>query len=105
VPISRRIAVLVLAATLWIPAAASAQAPAPAQTQPPPGEDSGSSRPPVDLGGGEDGAKRDAGARDAPRSSELPNTGSDPRMLILAGAALTLIGVGLRLRTADAGLY
>lgn len=102
-PISRRIAVLVLAATLWIPAAAPAQAPAPAQ--PPPGEDSGSSRPPVDLGGGEDGAKRDAGARDAPRSSELPNTGSDPRMLILAGAALTLIGVGLRLRTADAGLY
>ena len=102
-PISRRIAVLVLAATLWIPAAAPAQAPAPAQ--PPPGEDSGSSRPPVDLGGGEDGAKRDAGARDAPRSSELPNTGSDPRMLILVGAALTLIGVGLRLRTADAGLY
>lgn len=31
----------------------------------------------------------------------LPNTGSDPRLLILAGLALLLSGFGLRLRTAD----
>ena len=31
----------------------------------------------------------------------LPNTGSDPRLLILAGLALLLSGLGLRLRTAD----
>jgi LPXTG-motif cell wall-anchored protein len=38
-------------------------------------------------------------------SSELPNTGTDPRMLFLGGLALTLIGFGLRLRTADADDY
>ncbi len=38
-------------------------------------------------------------------SSELPNTGSDPRLLFLVGVAMTLLGVGLRLRTADADLY
>ena len=32
-------------------------------------------------------------------------TGSDPRLLFACGIALTLIGVGLRLRTADAELY
>ncbi len=31
----------------------------------------------------------------------LPNTGSDPRLIILAGLALLLSGLGLRLRTAD----
>lgn len=31
----------------------------------------------------------------------LPYTGSDPRLLILAGLALLLSGLGLRLRTAD----
>lgn len=38
-------------------------------------------------------------------TDELPNTGTDPRLLFLAGVALTLLGVGLRLRTADADLY
>jgi LPXTG-motif cell wall-anchored protein len=38
-------------------------------------------------------------------SGELPNTGTDPRLLFGAGVALTLLGVGLRLRTADADLY
>ncbi len=38
-------------------------------------------------------------------SGELPNTGTDPRMLLLGGLALTLIGFGLRLRTADADDY
>ncbi|MCW2990992.1 MAG: cell wall anchor protein [Solirubrobacterales bacterium] len=34
-------------------------------------------------------------------TTALPNTGSDPRLLILAGLALLLSGLGLRLRTAD----
>ena len=34
-------------------------------------------------------------------TAALPNTGSDPRLLILAGLALLLSGLGLRLRTAD----
>lgn len=33
--------------------------------------------------------------------SELPNTGADPRLLVLTGAALLLTGAGLRLRTLD----
>jgi len=34
-------------------------------------------------------------------TGQLPNTGSDPRLIILAGLALLLFGIGLRLRTAD----
>jgi LPXTG-motif cell wall-anchored protein len=34
-------------------------------------------------------------------SGTLPNTGSDPRLIVLAGMALLLFGIGLRLRTAD----
>jgi LPXTG-motif cell wall-anchored protein len=34
-------------------------------------------------------------------TTSLPNTGSDPRLIILAGLALLLSGLGLRLRTAD----
>lgn len=34
-------------------------------------------------------------------TAELPNTGADPRLLALAGAALLLTGTGLRLRTLD----
>lgn len=34
-------------------------------------------------------------------STALPNTGSDPRLVILAGLALLLSGLGLRLRVAD----
>jgi LPXTG-motif cell wall-anchored protein len=37
-----------------------------------------------------------------PATSALPNTGADPRMLFLAGMAMSLLGAGLRLRTADA---
>lgn len=33
--------------------------------------------------------------------TSLPNTGSDPRLIVLAGLALLLSGLGLRLRTAD----
>jgi LPXTG-motif cell wall-anchored protein len=50
---------------------------------------------------------RAGGPRSAPAAagSELPNTGADPRLLLALGAALTLLGVGLRLQTADADLY
>ena len=36
----------------------------------------------------------------APRASELPNTGSDARVVALLGAIVLLTGLGLRLRTA-----
>jgi LPXTG-motif cell wall-anchored protein len=34
-------------------------------------------------------------------TGSLPNTGSDPRLILLAGLSLLLAGAGLRLRTAD----
>ncbi len=77
---------------LSAPAAASAQD----STIP---EDSAgvSSTPPVPLPG-------ERAERVTP-SGELPNTGSDPRMLFLTGMAMSLLGAGLRLRTADAADY
>ena len=42
-----------------------------------------------------------APATTATATGALPNTGTDPRLLILAGLALLLSGLGLRLRTAD----
>ena len=87
------------------PAAATAQT-----TTIPRGGADVSTTPPVPLSQGrsEQGAAGDGNVRVGARvvaSSELPNTGSDPRMLFLCGVALTLLGVGLRLRTADADLY
>ena len=97
-PIFSRFVMLLAAVLLCGPATvAVAQMPTVPQTG------SGvSTQPPVDLGGG-DG--EDPAAKPDPPSGELPNTGSDPRLLFLAGVALTLLGVGLRLRTADADLY
>ncbi|CAA9482796.1 MAG: hypothetical protein AVDCRST_MAG67-1058 [uncultured Solirubrobacteraceae bacterium] len=91
-PVARRIvAVLLVAAVLCLPAAASAQ------TSTIPEDGAGvTTTPPVPL-------EREPAPRRA--ASELPNTGADPRMLFLGGLALTLIGFGLRLRTADADLY
>lgn len=104
VPASRRIAALIVAAAMGAPAAAAAQT-----TTIPPGGSGVSTTPPVPLSQGR--SKQGAGdgnMRVRTRlvaGSELPNTGSDPRMLFLCGVALTLLGVGLRLRTADADLY
>ena len=71
-----------------------------------------SSKPPVALDGGGDSQAPPAAApvpatppSGAQAGDALPNTGSDPRMLLLVGMTLTLLGVGLRLRTADAELY
>lgn len=68
-----------------------------AQTATIPEEGAGvSTTPPVQLSGDDS---------DRAPARELPNTGTDPRLLFLAGLALTLIGFGLRLRTADADEY
>lgn len=92
-PVPRRVvAVLLAAAALGLPAAA------PAQTSTIPEDGAGvTTTPPVPLAGG-DSEKPASG-------SELPNTGSDPRLLFLTGLALTLVGLGLRLRTVDADDY
>lgn len=88
----RRVLVALLAtAMLSVPAVASAQD----STIPDDGAGV-SSTPPVPLPG--EPAQN-------PDTSELPNTGSDPRMLFLAGMAMSLLGAGLRLRTADADDY
>jgi LPXTG-motif cell wall-anchored protein len=42
---------------------------------------------------------------EAQSGAQLPNTGSDPRLLLLFGLAFLLIGVGLRLRTIDPDAY
>ncbi len=57
-----------------------------------------STTPPVPLPG-DNAASAPAAAPD------LPDTGSDPRMLFLTGLALSLLGAGLRLRTVDADDY
>ena len=46
-----------------------------------------------------------AGSADGPTAGELPRTGSEPLLLGLSGAALALLGTGLRLRTLDADLF
>ena len=104
-PISRRIAALIVAATLGAPAAAAAQTMTAAR-----GDAGVSTTPPVPLAeGGSENTASDVAMRGAVARTvadrELPSTGSDPRVLFLCGVALTLVGVGLRLRTADAELY
>lgn len=91
-PISRRLAALLVAAALAVPATAAAQS-----TTSSGGKADVSTTPPVPLS--------DSGGNPSATANELPNTGSDPRVLLLCGAALTLIGAGLRLRTADADAY
>ena len=61
-----------------------------------------STTPPVPLPGESGEAGEPATPAAAPN---LPNTGSDPRMLFLSGLAMSLLGAGLRLRTLDADDY
>jgi hypothetical protein len=104
VPISRRIAALIVAAAMGAPTVAAAQ-----MTTLPRGGAELSKTPPVPLAeGSSEDAVSAVNVRDEGRAvagSSLPSTGSDPRVLFLCGIALTLLGVGLRLRTADADLY
>lgn len=55
------------------------------------------------------GGRRDpsgsADGGDGPTAGELPRTGSEPLLLGLSGAALALLGTGLRLRTLDADIF
>jgi LPXTG-motif cell wall-anchored protein len=92
------LAALTIVALLCGPAVAAAQTttapPATQTTTIPENPANVSPQAPVQL---DDGSGKPSG--------ELPNTGTDPRLLFLAGVALTLLGVGLRLRTADADLY
>jgi len=105
VEIFRRLVVLLAAVLACAPAVAIAQT----QTVPPTAGTGVSTQPPVQL---EPPPPPPAETPPPPPPSakpaangELPNTGSDPRLLFLVGVALTLLGVGLRLRTADADLY
>jgi hypothetical protein len=96
---------LIVAATLGAPGAAVAQMMTAAR-----GDSGLSTTPPVPLSkGSSENAASDARVpRAVPQTvadRKLPSTGSDPRTLFLCGVALTLLGVGLRLRTADAELY
>jgi hypothetical protein len=105
VPVSHRIAAFIVAATLGAPGAAAAQTMTAAR-----GDAKVSTIPPVPLSeGSSENAASDATVPRAVTRTvagrELPSTGSDPRMLFVCGVALTLLGVGLRLRTADAELY
>jgi hypothetical protein len=103
VPLSRRIAALFVAAVMGAPAVAEAQT----VTVPRGGADV-STTPPVPLPEAPPKAPsraQDVRAEQPVAASSLPSTGADPRVLLLCGVALTLLGVGLRLRTADADLY
>ena len=92
----RRIVVVPLAvAMLAVPASATAQ------NSSIPEDGAGvSTTPPVPLPG-----ESAAPAPTPAPAAALPDTGSDPRMLFLAGLAMSLLGAGLRLRTVDADDY
>ena len=92
---------------LALPAVAVAQTPKlPGVTEDPPpwpggenGEPQGGSQPArEDPDTSADGIAR-------PTVGQLPSTGSEPLLLGLSGAALALLGTGLRLRTLDADLF
>ena len=92
-----------------LPAGAVAQVTTPqvpGVTEEPPPWRGGESQEP--QGGQEPaGDDPDRSADDAagPTAGELPSTGSEPLLLGLSGAALALVGTGLRLRTLDADLF
>jgi LPXTG-motif cell wall-anchored protein len=107
---SRRIAALVAALTLALPAGALAQGAGDNQYQDPfAGEDSGSGSGGGGGGGGAEGTNGDGSPSDSPpsgeqlasqstSSGELPRTGADPGLVGLLGAGLILTGAGLRVR-------
>jgi len=65
------------------------------------------------AGNGEGGESEPSGTDGGPAGStddalaagELPRTGSEPLLLAFSGAALALLGTGLRLRTLDADVF
>ena len=122
----RRLATLLAALFLVFPASAFAQGAGDDQYQDPFGDepsqnDSGgdgglSDEPPVSGGSNSgsgsgsgssgsgssgSGTAPSTGTETAQATGQLPNTGSEPLLLIGLGAAFVLTGVGLRLRTID----
>jgi LPXTG-motif cell wall-anchored protein len=96
VPWSRRRLVLVPLAVVMLAVPSSAAA----QNSTIPEDGAGvSTTPPVPLPG------EPATPPQAAPATDLPDTGSDPRMLFLGGLAMSLLGAGLRLRTVDADDY
>ncbi len=91
--LSRLVAVPFAVVMLAFPAAAAAQ-----NSTIPENGAGVSTTPPVPLPGATPAPK-------AAAATNLPDTGSDPRMLFLTGLALSLLGAGLRLRTVDADDY
>jgi hypothetical protein len=94
---------VIVAAAMGAPAAAAAQTTTVLR-----GGADVSTTPPVPLAESPPSApsrNQSVSDQQAMAGSALPSTGSDPRVLFLCGVALTLLGVGLRLRTADADLY
>jgi LPXTG-motif cell wall-anchored protein len=123
-----RLATLLAVLLLAFPAAAFAQGAGDDQYQDPFGEepaqtdDDGGGLSETPPGGGSDGGSDSSGgdtgggdtsgtpapatpAPEATASNQLPNTGTDPRVLGLLGSTLLLAGVGLRLRTIDPDAY
>jgi LPXTG-motif cell wall-anchored protein len=66
------------------------------QLSPSPQTSGGSTKSTTSSGGGSTAATTPSVAQ----SGTLPNTGLDTRILLLAGVALLLVGVGLRMRNA-----
>ena len=115
-PVRRTLVALlaaILVAGVVVPAAAAQTMPAPEslppvtelpQVEDPPDQpaedppDEPAEEPPASEQEGEDEPTGASG--DEARAGELPNTGSDARIVALLGAMVLLCGVGLRLRTA-----
>lgn len=110
---------IALALTAAVPACVWAQMPEgslpgldgePPQVQPAePTDGEDGSRPSGD--GGSSGDQPGSSAPTEPpeegaptQEGQLPNTGSEPALVALSGAALLLAGTGLRLRTSDVSL-
>lgn len=72
---------------------------------PPGGGGSGSGNSSSGKRGGHRTTTTPEATRSRTPADHLPNTGSDPLMLALFGAALVMMGVGLRLRTIDPDDY
>jgi LPXTG-motif cell wall-anchored protein len=65
-----------------------------------PGDSGATSGAGTGTGGGTDGTSATGTTTSSTAAATLPDTGLDTRVLMLAGAVLLLVGVGLRMRNA-----
>ena len=92
--------VAVLMGGFGVPGASAQEVPAP-EDLPPVSELPQAEEPQPEEPAPQEDPEAPAGPeREAPEAGELPNTGSDARVVALLGATVLLTGVGLRLRTA-----